>query len=104
MPETTTDDVVSYSLLTGFQCDIVRVLAEDARYGLAVKSELEDLYDEEVNHGRLYPNLDQLVEGGYVKTWDIDKRTNGYALTDEGAAAFEDYIDSLPDAFATPDV
>ena len=36
----------------------------DEPHGLAIKEELEGYYESEVNHGRLYPNLDTLVEKG----------------------------------------
>ena len=73
--------------LTAFQQSILVILAEDARYGLAIKRELENYYGSEVNHGRLYPNLDDLVEVGLVEKSELDKRTNEYALTDEGLEA-----------------
>jgi PadR family transcriptional regulator PadR len=71
--------------LSAFQRDVLYVLAGlETPYGLAVKSELETYYEGEVNHGRLYPNLDELVERGYVEKGEIDCRTNSYDLTDEG--------------------
>ena len=78
--------------LTAFQQNILTILAEEARYGLAIKRELEEYYDDEVNHGRLYPNLDDLVEMGLVEKSELDKRTNQYALTDEG---YETVLDQL---------
>jgi DNA-binding PadR family transcriptional regulator len=72
------------SELTAFQQNILIILAEEPRYGLAIKRELESYYDSEVNHGRLYPNLDDLVEMGLVEKSELDKRTNQYALTEEG--------------------
>jgi len=42
-----------------------------------------------VNHGRAYPNLDELVEKGYVTKGEQDKRTNYYALTDAGRERLE---------------
>lgn len=78
--------------LTAFQQTILVVLAETPRYGLAIKRELESYYDEEVNHGRLYPNLDDLVNDGLIEKSERDKRTNEYALTDEGLAAVEDLL------------
>lgn len=71
--------------LTGFQRDLLYVavgLAEP--HGLAIKDELEDYYESEIQHGRLYPNLDTLVEEGFIHKGEIDKRTNSYTLTDEG--------------------
>ncbi|AHG03101.1 PadR family transcriptional regulator [Halobacterium sp. DL1] len=78
--------------LTAFQKNILTVLAEEARYGLAIKRELEEYYGQEVNHGRLYPNLDDLVNKGLVEKSELDKRTNEYALTDDG---FEAVVDDL---------
>jgi DNA-binding PadR family transcriptional regulator len=73
--------------LTAFQQTILTVLAEEARYGLAIKRELETYYGTDVNHGRLYPNLDDLVQDGLVEKSERDKRTNEYALTDAGYEA-----------------
>lgn len=72
--------------LTKFQLRVLGTLAEEARYGLAIKRELEDYYGKEVHHGRLYPNLDDLVEKGLVAKRELDKRTNEYRLTQDGAA------------------
>ncbi|WP_336326131.1 PadR family transcriptional regulator [Halovenus sp. HT40] len=79
--------------LTAFQQNILTILAEEPRYGLAIKRELETYYDSEVNHGRLYPNLDELVEMDLVEKSELDKRTNQYALTDEGYEAVLDQLD-----------
>jgi PadR family transcriptional regulator PadR len=77
--------------LTAFQRDVLYVLAGlDEAYGLAIKAELENYYEGEVNHGRLYPNLDDLVERGYVEKGQIDRRTNSYELTDAGTEALSD--------------
>src|SRR6056297_300863 len=73
--------------LTAFQQNILVILAEEPRYGLAIKRELESYYDDEVNHGRLYPNLDDLVEMGLVEKSELDKRTNQYELTHAGYEA-----------------
>ncbi|OYR60939.1 PadR family transcriptional regulator, partial [Halorubrum sp. E3] len=48
--------------LTAFQQNILTILSEEPMYGLAIKRELESYYGSEVNHGHLYPNLDELVE------------------------------------------
>lgn len=56
-------------------------------YGLAIKERLEAYYGETVNHGRLYPNLDRLAEGGYLEKGQIDRRTNRYRLTEAGRDA-----------------
>jgi DNA-binding PadR family transcriptional regulator len=41
----------------------------------------------EVNHGRLYPNLDALVERGYVNKGQHDRRTNFYEMSEKGRTA-----------------
>jgi DNA-binding PadR family transcriptional regulator len=73
--------------LTAFQQNILVILSEEPRYGLAIKRELEDYYGTEVNHGRLYPNLDDLVEMDLVEKSELDKRTNQYELTETGYEA-----------------
>ncbi|MFB6106833.1 MAG: PadR family transcriptional regulator [Halobacteriaceae archaeon] len=76
--------------LTGFQRDLLYVVAGLERpHGLAIKEELEDYYEGEVHHGRLYPNLDTLVEKGLVEKGELDQRTNYYALTRRGRRELE---------------
>ena len=71
--------------LTRFQLEILFQLSDvGATYGLGLKRALQDYYGEEVNHGRLYPNLDNLVEADLVEKSQLDKRTNQYELTSEG--------------------
>ncbi|GAB7013825.1 PadR family transcriptional regulator [Halolamina salina] len=79
--------------LTAFQQNILVILSEEAMYGLAIKRELEEFYGTEVNHGRLYPNLDDLVELGLVEKSELDKRTNQYALTEKGHEAVLDTLE-----------
>ena len=68
--------------LTGFQRDILYCIAAIKEpYGLEIKRELEDCLSGSVNHGRLYPNLDQLVEKRLLKKEKKDDRTNLYPLT-----------------------
>jgi len=75
--------------LTAFQRDILYAVGDqDPPYGLAIKRELEKYYGGEVNHGRLYPNLDTLVEEGLLKKGKIDDRTNSYELTDAARELF----------------
>ncbi len=87
--------------LTAFQQNILTILAEEPRYGLAIKRELESYYDSEVNHGRLYPNLDELVEMGLVEKSELDKRTNQYALTDDGYQAVLNQLEWVFDKIVT---
>ena len=76
--------------LTAFQRDLLYVIAgKDDPHGLGIKSVLEDYYDKEVFHGRLYPNLDTLIDKGLVAKRQRDLRTNAYTLTDRGRREVE---------------
>lgn len=76
--------------LTGFQRDLLVVIAGLTEpHGLAIKDELEEYYEREVHHGRLYPNLDTLVEKGLVEKGKIDRRTNYYVITRRGRREIE---------------
>lgn len=71
--------------LTGFQRDLLTVVAGlDEPHGLKIKEELGEYYENEINHGRLYPNLDTLVAKSLVQKGEKDKRTNRYHLTKRG--------------------
>jgi PadR family transcriptional regulator PadR len=71
--------------LTGFQRDLLYVIGgSEEPHGLAIKDELDDYYDTEIHHGRLYPNLDTLVEKGLVEKGQQDRRTNYYSVTRRG--------------------
>jgi DNA-binding PadR family transcriptional regulator len=79
--------------LTGFQRDCLYVIAgteEGNAKGLVLKEKLGDYYEGEINHGRLYPNLNQLEEMGLIEKGSIDDRTNKYTLTDEGKEAIQE--------------
>ena len=79
--------------LTAFQRDTLYVIAsienDSYPHGLSIKELLEEQYSTEVNHGQLYPNLDQLTEMGLVEKGTIDKRTNSYTLTERGHRELE---------------
>ena len=76
--------------LTGFQRDLLYVIAGfDEPHGLALKEALEEYYEGEIHHGRLYPNLDTLVEKGLVEKGKKDRRTNVYSVTKRGRRELE---------------
>lgn len=75
--------------MTGFKRDLlltVACLSGTNPHGQAVKQELQDHYGEPVNHGRLYRNLDELAEAGFVRKLPLDGRTNVYRLTSRADA------------------
>ncbi|QCS44303.1 helix-turn-helix transcriptional regulator [Natrinema versiforme] len=96
------DGGTTWGDLTGFQRDTLAAIArlkrdDETSYGLAIKRRLERDYDG-VNHGRLYTNLDDLVDDGLVEKSALDKRTNEYVLTDNGRALLIQRVERLADA------
>lgn len=78
------------STLTDFQRDVLFVLAGvGPANGLAVKHAVGDYREEEVNHGRLYPNLDRLADRGLIDKREADGRANEYELTEHAVAALQ---------------
>lgn len=76
--------------LTAFQRDALYIVAGTrSPHGLAVKAEFDEYYDTVINHGRLYPNLDALVEKGLLQKGKKDERTNVYSLSTRGTRALE---------------
>jgi len=89
--------------LTAFQQLILLDVAIRERFdchlphGLAIKNDLTEWYiqagelkeGEEVNHGRLYPNLDKLVSRGLLEKSERDDRTNEYRVTEAGFAEID---------------
>ena len=80
--------------LTGFQRDVLYVTAgldegSEPPHGLAIKDELAQSYAGEINHGRLYPNLNTLTDMGFLEKGEIDDRTNFYSLTKRGERELE---------------
>jgi len=77
--------------LSGFQRDLLYVInGLEKPSGQDVKEELETYYEETINHGRLYPNLDTLVNKDYVEKGQLDRRANFYAITRKGVDALFD--------------
>jgi DNA-binding PadR family transcriptional regulator len=71
--------------LTAFQRDLLYIIAGvEPLHGLAIAEELAEYYSKEIQHGRLYPNLDTLVDKGLVQKEQEDGRTNAYSLTRRG--------------------
>jgi len=76
--------------LIGFQRDLLYVIAgADQPSGQGVKEEIETDYSAEINHGRLYPNLDTLVNKELVEKGKLDRRTNYYTITESGEDTIE---------------
>jgi superfamily II DNA or RNA helicase/DNA-binding PadR family transcriptional regulator len=97
-PESTNDEEPthseSFAQLSGFQRDLLALLADmESPKGLEIKEKLEQYYDEEIHHGRLYPNLDTLCEEGLIVKNSLDERSNAYELTSLGTAFLQERRD-----------
>ena len=76
--------------LIGFQRDLLYATAGlEEPHGLAIREELTEYYEKEIQHGRLYPNLDTLVEKGLLEKGKHDERTNAYEVTRRGQRELE---------------
>lgn len=93
------DDSPSLERLTGFQRDVLAVivnLSQQQLNGVTIKQELTVHYDEEINQARLYQNLRDLIDKGYVKTRPIDGRTKAYQVSQAG----HDWLDTYQEWIA----
>ena len=89
-PERDNDEPDGLADLTAFQRDLLWALShENSRKGLSLKAEIADYYGDEIYHGRIYQNLDKLVECDLVTKQARDKRTNEYSLTEAARRALE---------------
>ncbi|WP_276255595.1 helix-turn-helix transcriptional regulator [Halomontanus rarus] len=101
-PRICADGGTRWADLTGFQRDIIEALArlEDSgteRSGQAIKAVLEESHDE-VLHGRLYQNLDSLIDDRLLERGAIDGRTNRYTLSADARRLLRDRLEQLADA------
>lgn len=82
--------------LTAFQRDILWFVNDigDPK-GLSIKRRLDRYYEQDVHHGRLYPNLDELVEMGLLEKGTKDRRTNEYTLTPRARRELESRLNFL---------
>ena len=85
-------DIRTIHELTGFQRDLLYCIAGmEKPSGQTIRQELEEQTGREITHGRLYPNLDTLVNRKLVAKGEIDRRTNYYTISDEGVEALQKY-------------
>jgi DNA-binding PadR family transcriptional regulator len=74
--------------LTAIQRDLLFVVkGMSDSSGVAIKSELESSQNRNLIKGRIYTNLDELVEDDLVDKGSKNGRTNEYSLTDDGREA-----------------
>ena len=79
--------------LTGFQRDLLVVASGLTKpSGQDIKEHIETAMDTTVKHGRLYPNLDTLVERGLLEKGQHDRRTNYYEVSEKGNLTIQEYL------------
>lgn len=92
------DEWAAYNLptdLTAFQIHLLCLIYRlGPTEGVQLQTALEELYPEDINHGRLYPSLDRMVDSGLIskQTKESDKRRKEYELTGRGEWAAEEYL------------
>jgi DNA-binding PadR family transcriptional regulator len=90
--------------LTGFQRDLLKAIArldsdtDHPPSGQAIKDDHERATNTTITHGRLYPNLDTLVEAGFIEKGRHDRRTNTYEPTPLALRTLERQTWTLADA------
>lgn len=93
--------------LTGFQRDIIKAVAtlDGQPHGTGIREFLEDAIGyTEVHNGRIYPNLETLVEKGLLRKGHKDGRTSEYRLTRRGRREIEVYVNEWHEAAEAGDV
>ena len=81
--------------LTAFQTHLLCLIYQlEPTEGVTLQNALEELYPEEINHGRLYPSLDRMVDSGLIskQTKESDKRRKEYTPTGRGEWVAEEYL------------
>ena len=85
------DGGVRWFDLTGFERDLlVDIYQMDQPSGQDILDRLEANHGEDVKHGRLYPNLDDLVDYGLIDKGEQNRRTNYYEVTNDGRRLVEE--------------
>ncbi|WP_135855315.1 helix-turn-helix transcriptional regulator [Halorussus salinus] len=91
----TADTVASLTDLRAFERDLlyaVCALEDDTPpKGLTIKNYLDSEYGEDLNHSRLYQNLDRLTDNDLLTKGQKDDRTNEYATTDHARELLADH-------------
>ena len=77
---------------------LVEIYQLDQPSGQDIRGRMKAEHDEDVDHGRLYPNLNDLVDYGLIDKGEQDLRTNYYEITDDGRRLVEETAQSFASA------
>ena len=87
------DGGVRWFGLTGFERDLlVEIYQMDQPSGQDIRGRMKAEHNEDVDHGRLYPNLNDLVDVGLLDKGEQNLRSNYYEVTNDGKRLVEDTI------------
>jgi len=93
------DGGVRWFDLNGSKRDLlVEIYQLDQPSGQDIRGRMEAEHGEDVKAGRLYPNLNDLVDYGLLDKGEQDLRTNYYQITNDGQRLVEDtarYFESI---------
>lgn len=93
-----------------FKVDVLTLLVESPRSGADIRRQLEDDYGKDLPHGRVYQNLDWLIDHGYARKQEnaINGKTHRYEATEDGIVAVRTYhstgyqrVRRLPEAYSS---
>lgn len=91
---TITETEQEFHNLTGFQRDLLVTTAGlNEPSGQSIKAVLEEQRGDKITHGRLYPNLDTLVEKEFIQKGEINRRANYYTISKTGQDALNQYLE-----------
>ena len=71
---------------------LVEIYQLDQPSGQDIRHRMKAEHNEDVDHGRLYPNLNDLVDVGLLDKGEQDLRSNYYQITNDGQRLVEDTI------------
>lgn len=79
--------------MSSFNINVLFIIAELGEpSGAEILERIKHISDVDANHGRLYPNLDQLSDQGYIVKGSRSRRTNYYTLTDKAINEMNSHV------------
>lgn len=96
------DPLAVFLSLRDIKRDVLVVLARDGpQHGLKIKRTLDERMGTDINHGRLYPNLNELAEMELINKGQLTQRANRYEITDPGKRVLASYRQWVTEATET---
>lgn len=99
--QTVADDVDAATIasLTAFRQQLLfaTLQIEHTPSGAEIRDKVEEIVDDDVSDGRLYPNLNELNERDLLEKeqHELDNRSHRYDIPPEITTAVENYLDEI---------